>query len=466
MRRLPVSSIFVSVGLLLCLLVLAAASPLMAQSKLQRLSLGEVSFSVPSEFSLTSLSPDEVNLEDEAGTTRLRAFWWMPDEPLLGYDDIVSHEQVSVAGRQALLIHSRFPAIQRLKLAFDDLREDGRQFILALESDTTDFAKGSSLFVDIMESIRFAGSANPVAHDVPAETKATQSDPLGLVRQRFGNDCEAIDLPAWSHPTRDEMDRRPQVRLRWAALCEARRYPVFGLDVDYDPRGQTNDFFLPFYDDLLQANGRWPFAIIVPSQGLMIAVSGRQRNELNLDYQEAPEFSGAAPVPAEVAGQPVYLPSPETDDVRLWLGPMSFEAPAGWQAMAGGDDRTMRLASPDNQSEIIITLWPVDRPMPSDGVDAARFSRVAGARAQSLIQRIGGDETRHVFFEDPLGDGSRIAVTWRTSGGPADDLNPILELFYASLDRNRPAPGAPLIPTARPDAGDPFAGISMERLMQ
>lgn len=465
MRRLHFSYAFLS-ACLLCLLALATASPLMAQAARQRLNLGEVSFSVPSDFTLTSLSPDEVNLEDEGGATRLRAFWWMPDEPLLGYDDIVSHEQVSVAGRQALLIHSRFPEIQSLKLAFDDPREDGRQFILVLESDRIDFAKGSPLFEGIMESIRFGGSTSPAAREVPAEPAVSRSDPIDLIRQRFGRDCEAIDLSAWSHPTRDEMERRPQVHLRWAAMCEERRYPVFGLDFDYDPRGQTNDFFLPFYDDLLQANGRWPYAIIVPSGGLMIAISGRKSDELTIDFQEAPEFTEAPPVPDEAADQSVYLPSPESDDVRLWLGPLSFEAPAGWRAMPADDDRTMRLASPDDQSEIIVTLWPVDRPMPSDGVDSARFTRVAGARAQSLSQRIGDDETRHVFFEEPLGDGSRVAVTWRTAGGPADDLNPILELFYASLDRNQPAPGAPLLPTARPGNGDPFAGISMEGLLQ
>ena len=428
--------------------------------------VGEVSFSVPAGFSVTRAAPDEVNLEDNGGTTRLMAYWWMPDEPLLGYDDIVSHREVSLAGRPALLIHSAFAEVQSLKLAFDDPRDDGRQFILLLESDNTDFTAGSPLFDSIMESISFGGSASPIALETDAGTRPAHTEPIGLLRQRFADDCEVIDLSTWNHPTRDEMDRRAQVHLRWAALCDERRYPVFGLDFDHDPRGRTSDFFLPFYDDLLLANGRWPFAIIVPEDGLAIAVSGRGRGDLNIDYEDAPEFSVARSEPLVEAEMPVYLPSPDTDDVRLWLGPLSFEAPAGWQALPGDDGRTMRLASLDDQSEIIVTLWPVDRPMPSDGVEDVRFTRVAGARAQSLSQRVSGNETRHVFFDDPLGDGSRVAVTWRTAGGPADDLNPIVELFLASLDRNRPSPGAPLLPTARPGGSDPFAGISMGGLIR
>lgn len=73
--------------------------------------------------------------------------------------------------------------------------------------------------------------------------------------------CAAVDLPGWHHPARAVLTR-PGVTLVKVELCNSRRFPVFFVELQYDPMGNTDDFFGPLYADLSDANGRWPFALV------------------------------------------------------------------------------------------------------------------------------------------------------------------------------------------------------------
>ncbi len=371
-----------------CLIWIVGSQPVLAESGWTNFSLGEVTFSAPSDWNVTTQTNDEAYLEGPGGETRLLAFWWEPNEPLLGYDDIVMHEKRVVAGKDALFIYSRFPEVQSLKLAFDTPREDGRQFVFLLESDTEDFSNGSPLFDELTSGIRFGGAAGNDAEAPTPAIAGTRPIPLEMLKLRINEDCEGIDLSNWDHPARDEMNKRPQAHLRWAALCDAKRYPIFGMDFDYDPNGETEDFFRPFFYDLLQANGRWPYAIIVPGDELMIAVSGKSKKEFNVEYQEAPEFSDgvAAPQSSEAA-------SPEQPAAEIPQQPEN-PAPPLAVAVAAENDPTRPLRPGESQT---VSLYAGGEPVaPWSGYEAR-----------------GGNFKEHVRFDN----GALVAHVPKDSAG-------------------------------------------------
>lgn len=163
-----------------------------------------------------------------------------------------------------------------------------------------------------------------------------------------------------------------------------------------------------------------------------------------------------------------YLPSADDDEVRLWLGPVSFEAPVAWQVRPDASGTAIALVRPDQQAELVVTLWQDGRPMPSDGVETVDHVVIAGEPATRLRQRTRKSEVEHIFFDDPLADGTRIAITLRPAAGFGADAAPILELFYASLDRRMAAPGGPtLMPWhKRGPVGDPFPEFDMKKLLK
>jgi hypothetical protein len=163
-----------------------------------------------------------------------------------------------------------------------------------------------------------------------------------------------------------------------------------------------------------------------------------------------------------------YLPSADEGEVRLWLGPVSFEAPVAWQVRPDPSGTAIALVRPDQQAELVVTLWQDGRPMPNDGVDSVEHVMIAGEPATRLRQRTRKSEVEHIFFDDPLADGARIAITLRPAAGFGADAAPILELFYASLDRRMAAPGGPtLMPWhKRGPVGDPFAELDMKKLLK
>lgn len=109
-------------------------------------------------------------------------------------------------------------------------------------------------------------------------------DMEAAVDGRFGADCQALDLPRWHHPTRLVIEKRPEAHLQWVVLCRNQTFPVFGMDFDYDPQGQTDSFFHPLFHDLLTANGHWAYAIVDARDDLVITISGGKKDTLTVDY--------------------------------------------------------------------------------------------------------------------------------------------------------------------------------------
>ena len=117
---------------------------------------GEVRIEAPAQWEVTYQEEGEqIHLRSPDGNYTLLAFWWFPDEPLLGYDDIVAHEEIMVAGRRAMVITSEFPQLGVYGLAFLDPRRDGHQFIMNLEFQDKDFTAAANLLDRFLAGIRY-----------------------------------------------------------------------------------------------------------------------------------------------------------------------------------------------------------------------------------------------------------------------------------------------------------------------
>ena len=173
-------------------LVLALLSSQGRAEEWKTYQFGEASIEAPAGWQITYRQPGrEVHLASPDGVYSLLAFWWLPDEPLLGYADIVAHQEFTLASRRAMLITSDFPQRGVYGLAFLDPRANGDQFVMNLEFDDKDFAKAAILLDELLERLRYAdkqGGASkrfaqasgesPAASSAPAAAPEPQGQPV------------------------------------------------------------------------------------------------------------------------------------------------------------------------------------------------------------------------------------------------------------------------------------------------
>lgn len=279
------------------LLWLALALPGAAQGW-QRHSLGEYNFAVPADWIETARRADEIDFDSPDGRYTLWARLWFPDEPLLGYDDIVAHGELTVAGRNVLFVHSEFPGERFIQYAFDATDDRGRQFLFQLIGRDAPLEQHQTLFQRLAGKLVVAGvpaladAASPAPAppaQIPAAVAAAaagHAELLGLTQARYGSDCAPVDLAGWRHDTQPVM-RKAGVTLHALVLCRGKSWPVFAVDLPADPRLGGNDgVLLPFYDAMFRANGDWDFTLVDRGFGAIVDVTGRGRASLTVDVSD------------------------------------------------------------------------------------------------------------------------------------------------------------------------------------
>ncbi len=100
----------------------------------------------------------------------------------------------------------------------------------------------------------------------------------------LASDCHDVDLRTWEHPTRLVLEKNG-IKLNRLQLCNGGRYPVFFVDLPYDPQGQTLDFFMPLYEQMRKANGKWPYAFVAGSDGQVVYISYRDDGTIARDFE-------------------------------------------------------------------------------------------------------------------------------------------------------------------------------------
>ncbi|MCA1968190.1 MAG: SH3 domain-containing protein [Rhizobium sp.] len=299
---------------------------------------------------------DTLTLKAPDGQRSLMVWWWFPDEPLLGYTDIVSNRKIKVADQAALWIHSRFEGIETLSVTLDEGRTDKKRLHFLFEA-TGDIRLGGGDpdFDRILESVTIDGEESKAADD----------------------------------------------------------------------------------------GGEQP--VVVLGSGNQVATS-----------------PGAATADSEAEEGLTE----EDDERRAWVGRTSVAVPTGWKVepdedIAGG----VLMTRPDEGAQIALSLWPKDKPMPSDEVASLDYTVMIGRPATVLELSQGRMRGRQIFFDEPRGDGARLTLSYRAFGEDLADGLPLFEMVLASLDETLPPPEGTGVPAVAPASGaDPFADIDLSDL--
>lgn len=137
--------------------------------------LGDARFAAPPGWTSENFEQDEtVMLVSSDGEYRLWVSWWQPDEPLLGYEDIVSHDIVTVGGLPALRIHSRFPTYEAISITLKAARADGKRLQFLFEH-AGDLHQDPPLLEKLLRSVTIeqgAVSEDPLDHVVSGDKGA------------------------------------------------------------------------------------------------------------------------------------------------------------------------------------------------------------------------------------------------------------------------------------------------------
>ncbi|PTV93389.1 hypothetical protein C8J27_1174 [Rhodobacter aestuarii] len=157
------------------------AGPLGAQP-MQDYDLRSAAFHVPAGWTVTYSSRDrEYDFASPDGRYQLWARWWLPDEPLLGFADIVAHETRPLAGQEALVVHLENDAERMLELAFPKTDVEGEIFLWQLIAAPAQvpLAEHRALFEQLLAGIALdgvpaLGGADPPTTPLP-ETPGGQS---------------------------------------------------------------------------------------------------------------------------------------------------------------------------------------------------------------------------------------------------------------------------------------------------
>ena len=153
--------------------------------------LGAARFAVPSDWTSEQFADGKTIMLASPGDERtLWVSWWQPDEPLLGYDDIVSHAATEIDGHQALRIHSRFPTYESISITLDAARADGRRLQLLFERQA-DLGRGDPVLDQILSRVELEQEA--ILHGSPDTkdgTTAGSGEWRRYVNARFGTVVE------------------------------------------------------------------------------------------------------------------------------------------------------------------------------------------------------------------------------------------------------------------------------------
>ncbi|GGH43517.1 hypothetical protein GVY41_01420 [Frigidibacter albus] len=228
------------------LLALGLAGPAPAQG-LETHDLGEVTFAAPADWQVTSeIRERRVILASPDARLTLAAFWWIADEPLLGWPEEVQSGPVVVAGQPATFVHSLQGATRSMMVVLDEPRpEDGYRLLFDLSGEGIAAGDLQAALWAILGSISFDGSGAPetplILPQVPGTAPTAAPAPPDAEEAIF-DAASGIGLlrPAgWALYTADQ----PGARLLTLVSPDARALMIVALSPDDAAAQRTEDHF-------------------------------------------------------------------------------------------------------------------------------------------------------------------------------------------------------------------------------
>ncbi len=150
-------------------------------------------------------APEEWKASVSGGTLTLAApdqkrtamvWWWFPDEPLLGYPDIVSHRKIMVAGQAALWIHSRSDGRDRISVTLDKARSDKKRWHLLFEVEPgARLDRGDPILDRLLTTLTLDGLASKPKADPPQARIATSERALPSAKVAGVQDASRLAEP-------------------------------------------------------------------------------------------------------------------------------------------------------------------------------------------------------------------------------------------------------------------------------
>ncbi|MDO9525712.1 MAG: hypothetical protein Q7J57_09280, partial [Gemmobacter sp.] len=137
--------------------VLASISMIKAD-EMSLYDLRSAEFKLPADWKVTySRRDQQYDFISPDGRFELWARWWFPDEPLLGYSDIVHHETRQLAGQDALFRHIEAGGTRSLEVAFLKKDAEGEMFLWQLHSGNTSLAEHQAMFDRLLADLAIDG---------------------------------------------------------------------------------------------------------------------------------------------------------------------------------------------------------------------------------------------------------------------------------------------------------------------
>ncbi|MDZ4094256.1 MAG: hypothetical protein U1D35_05030 [Paracoccaceae bacterium] len=309
------------------------ASPLSAAGW-DELDLGEATVSIAHDWQMTDQRRDAEAVYAGPNGASLRVFWWFPDEPLLGYDDEISHQTRSFPVGPALVVRSRIAGRSVVLAAFERENADRERLLFLIESDAVSPEALEAALDPILQKLRFKGDPEPVtqapiaAPVVDAADGAGSSAPspvtfdavLAALATHYGGDCAPVDppgLPATAVLT--ALALPPEA----AALCGGQDVSILALRLPQDPRmGQAGLLGMVYLRGFL-AQGKKPLVLVDLAHGALVTVTAASGAGITVAVSDladlAPANSGSDALPALDAGVPAKTQLFSGEMTKAWL---------------------------------------------------------------------------------------------------------------------------------------------------
>ena len=210
----------------------------LAQAQGTTYDLRSAEFTLPPGWTQTHSSRDQsYDFTSPDGRYQLWARWWFPDEPLLGYDDIVRHEKRSLAGQEALFIHTEIGSQRMLQLAFLQEDAEGEIFLWQVSGTDVPLAEHEAMFDALLDGLVLNGKSASVAQATPTGLSPAPQTAPAAGQGAMYRDPEgvfALPLPdGWSVQTTTSDG------LRQAVLVSPDRDAMLLATVAFPARGMT-----------------------------------------------------------------------------------------------------------------------------------------------------------------------------------------------------------------------------------
>ncbi len=200
--------------------------------------LRSAEFTLPPGWIQTHSSRDQsYDFASPDGRFQLWARWWFPDEPLLGYDNIVTHEKRTLAGQEALFIHTETGSDRTLQLAFLQEDAEGEIFLWQVIGTGVSMVDHQAMFDALVSGLRLNGRPALDAQAMPGAAPPTPQTAAAAHQGAMYRDPEgafALPLPdGWSVQT------TVSDGLRQAVLVSPNRDAMLLATVAFAARGMT-----------------------------------------------------------------------------------------------------------------------------------------------------------------------------------------------------------------------------------